>query len=190
MIRRPPRSTLFPYTTLFRSRRGDSALQAREAAGAGGRARLGARELGPYRRPDRGARAAVPPRDRRNHLGNGGIASPRSPGARPAGGPRGAGSGGAAGPEASHPVPQAPARPRISGRTSVICVTFARVDAFPIQPYFRGPHSGTGPHALSGFSLWQVLMDRRFFCAGANGFDARSRRADAQESGTTLDGPG
>src|SRR3712207_9019553 len=26
MIRRPPRSTLFPYTTLFRSRRGDEPL--------------------------------------------------------------------------------------------------------------------------------------------------------------------
>src|SRR5438093_5748191 len=26
MIRRPPRSTLFPYTTLFRSIRGDSAI--------------------------------------------------------------------------------------------------------------------------------------------------------------------
>src|SRR3712207_9265108 len=26
MIRRPPRSTLFPYTTLFRSRRADDAL--------------------------------------------------------------------------------------------------------------------------------------------------------------------
>src|SRR3712207_7405555 len=26
MIRRPPRSTLFPYTTLFRSRRGDAEL--------------------------------------------------------------------------------------------------------------------------------------------------------------------
>src|SRR3712207_9110745 len=32
MIRRPPRSTLFPYTTLFRSRRGDP------PAGVGGRA--------------------------------------------------------------------------------------------------------------------------------------------------------
>src|SRR3712207_9245231 len=31
MIRRPPRSTLFPYTTLFRSRRG----RAREKAGGG-----------------------------------------------------------------------------------------------------------------------------------------------------------
>src|SRR2546427_5935486 len=27
MIRRPPRSTLFPYTTLFRSRNGDGLLQ-------------------------------------------------------------------------------------------------------------------------------------------------------------------
>src|SRR5256885_8879243 len=32
MIRRPPRSTLFPYTTLFRSRRNESGGQ-----GAGGR---------------------------------------------------------------------------------------------------------------------------------------------------------
>src|SRR2546429_1751035 len=29
MIRRPPRSTLFPYTTLFRSRRGRSSRQGR-----------------------------------------------------------------------------------------------------------------------------------------------------------------
>src|SRR3712207_8556299 len=28
MIRRPPRSTLFPYTTLFRSRRGDASDRA------------------------------------------------------------------------------------------------------------------------------------------------------------------
>src|SRR3712207_7099461 len=35
MIRRPPRSTLFPYTTLFRSREGDDAgaLQDREGDG-------------------------------------------------------------------------------------------------------------------------------------------------------------
>src|SRR2546430_10425395 len=31
MIRRPPRSTLFPYTTLFRSRRGDDPLEAAAA---------------------------------------------------------------------------------------------------------------------------------------------------------------
>src|SRR5690349_23034512 len=36
MIRRPPRSTLFPYTTLFRSRRDD-----RERAGAVGHGRAG-----------------------------------------------------------------------------------------------------------------------------------------------------
>src|SRR3712207_7495241 len=30
MIRRPPRSTLFPYTTLFRSRRHDSAMGHRD----------------------------------------------------------------------------------------------------------------------------------------------------------------
>src|SRR5258708_35484479 len=44
MIRRPPRSTLFPYTTLFRSRRrghasGSAASEPRE--GNGGRASLG-----------------------------------------------------------------------------------------------------------------------------------------------------
>src|SRR5260221_2755789 len=44
MIRRPPRSTLFPYTTLFRSRRrghhsanaGSAQEEARDLAGAGG----------------------------------------------------------------------------------------------------------------------------------------------------------
>src|SRR2546426_3412547 len=36
MIRRPPRSTLFPYTTLFRSRRGGGAhLTDRRAVGRG-----------------------------------------------------------------------------------------------------------------------------------------------------------
>src|SRR2546426_7283729 len=37
MIRRPPRSTLFPYTTLFRSRRGRGGATRR--AGGGARAR-------------------------------------------------------------------------------------------------------------------------------------------------------
>src|SRR3712207_8360418 len=32
MIRRPPRSTLFPYTTLFRSRAGPDALDVHEVA--------------------------------------------------------------------------------------------------------------------------------------------------------------
>src|SRR2546425_7639019 len=36
MIRRPPRSTLFPYTTLFRSRRGDPVLDLRCGAGTEG----------------------------------------------------------------------------------------------------------------------------------------------------------
>src|SRR3712207_7092409 len=45
MIRRPPRSTLFPYTTLFRSPHADRDL---------GRARAGARgHLGRRDRPDR-----------------------------------------------------------------------------------------------------------------------------------------
>src|SRR2546422_10986997 len=39
MIRRPPRSTLFPYTTLFRSREpGDREGPGRAAGGRGGRA--------------------------------------------------------------------------------------------------------------------------------------------------------
>src|SRR3989449_9898647 len=47
MIRRPPRSTLFPYTTLFRSLEGD-----REAAGQGdaGRVPPGARQAAPRHR--------------------------------------------------------------------------------------------------------------------------------------------
>src|SRR2546426_9173959 len=55
MIRRPPRSTLFPYTTLFRSGRRrlrDSDREhARDPRGAHARdeGRSGARELGPLR---------------------------------------------------------------------------------------------------------------------------------------------
>src|SRR2546427_5786538 len=42
MIRRPPRSTLFPYTTLFRSRRvGPGARRSSGAGRGGGRRRLG-----------------------------------------------------------------------------------------------------------------------------------------------------
>src|SRR3712207_8482039 len=36
MIRRPPRSTLFPYTTLFRSLTPDEVAVARNGGGAGG----------------------------------------------------------------------------------------------------------------------------------------------------------
>src|SRR5438105_9544749 len=46
MIRRPPRSTLFPYTTLFRSRTADPGADRRCAAhpDRGGRSRPGERE--------------------------------------------------------------------------------------------------------------------------------------------------
>src|SRR5690349_22500838 len=48
MVRRPPRSTLFPYTTLFRSAAGalDGGKAAGRVWGLGGRARLRPRLLG------------------------------------------------------------------------------------------------------------------------------------------------
>src|SRR5256885_11992110 len=56
MIRRPPRSTLFPYTTLFRSRRGDPPGDPRS------RNRTGRRAVRP-RGPARGGELARrPPR--------------------------------------------------------------------------------------------------------------------------------
>src|SRR5687767_15663716 len=45
MIRRPPRSTLFPYTTLFRSLR-EAPLQVRPQLGGGGRRRLARHHVG------------------------------------------------------------------------------------------------------------------------------------------------
>src|SRR6266496_4883127 len=58
MIRRPPRSTLFPYTTLFRSpRTPGSRPPARPPAGARSRSR---------RRRDGPGRAARPPGDRKS----------------------------------------------------------------------------------------------------------------------------
>src|SRR2546430_16855709 len=66
MIRRPPRSTLFPYTTLFRSRggRGAGAAQDRALGEAGGRLgvpalRGGARSDG-EKRPEHGSDTAMP----------------------------------------------------------------------------------------------------------------------------------
>src|SRR5687768_17955944 len=41
MLRRPPRSTLFPYTTLFRSRRHQPLLRGPHAMGAGSRGQEG-----------------------------------------------------------------------------------------------------------------------------------------------------
>src|SRR5438034_6625442 len=59
MIRRPPRSTLFPYTTLFRSeRRGD------EEAGAAQRARIGGKDVDEHRRGDEHAHQMVRRRER------------------------------------------------------------------------------------------------------------------------------
>src|SRR6267378_5438068 len=55
MIRRPPRSTLFPYTTLFRSRLSDHGLGARQDPAVG-----------------QGERAAVDALDRGHALGGGG----------------------------------------------------------------------------------------------------------------------
>src|SRR2546426_8018334 len=52
MIRRPPRSTLFPYTTLFRSGGAPRALGRR----------------GPVRSPGAGATATEPGRHRERHL--------------------------------------------------------------------------------------------------------------------------
>src|SRR5438132_3331803 len=57
MIRRPPRSTLFPYTTLFRSPTPSTRLRRRSSAAAGGTDRT---DPG---RPPCGARSA--PRSRR-----------------------------------------------------------------------------------------------------------------------------
>src|SRR3712207_8801398 len=72
MIRRPPRSTLFPYTTLFRSRERRGAADALErAAGAVGqveyellRAGAGARQVQALAADDVAAAAAVGEVDR------------------------------------------------------------------------------------------------------------------------------
>src|SRR2546430_13114031 len=59
MIRRPPRSTLFPYTTLFRS-----VLPAPAAEGDPGGARRGRRAAGRDQRAARADRGEAPPRGR------------------------------------------------------------------------------------------------------------------------------
>src|SRR2546422_1839278 len=64
MIRRPPRSTLFPYTTLFRSRDQQGALRDRGPARVGparGRPLLQPREEGLLRR-----HAVLPRQDRKS----------------------------------------------------------------------------------------------------------------------------
>src|SRR2546422_7094662 len=53
MIRRPPRSTLFPYTTLFRSDRRGREVQLRALQGRRRQGAADARSRGRDRRPDR-----------------------------------------------------------------------------------------------------------------------------------------
>src|SRR3989449_6761028 len=106
MIRRPPRSTLFPYTTLFRSHqmsfRGPerACRVARRAAAV----RAEVRGAGPDRpgveafhraRPQAGA-ALGRPLAREAHFGA--LAPPDAPGAPPAAAERWPGGGGLAGP--------------------------------------------------------------------------------------------
>src|SRR3712207_8060708 len=65
MIRRPPRSTLFPYTTLFRSPRGTGvAPQGRGRGGAAARDPPAARPAGEVRGRRRRARQRAAPRAR------------------------------------------------------------------------------------------------------------------------------
>src|SRR2546422_5715973 len=59
MIRRPPRSTLFPYTTLFRSNLKRIILVYAEPRSWKGRANLGARSLAQLRRLAPGAELVV-----------------------------------------------------------------------------------------------------------------------------------
>src|SRR3712207_7585255 len=64
MIRRPPRSTLFPYTTLFRSRRPQRASgQCHPAPGRRGRRRGGAARRGTLPEPPPGGRQRGAERD-------------------------------------------------------------------------------------------------------------------------------
>src|SRR3712207_6904262 len=66
MIRRPPRSTLFPYTTLFRSRDAASRRRPRPSARPARRRAAAARHLGPRRLRRRGGHAAAPRRGPRS----------------------------------------------------------------------------------------------------------------------------
>src|SRR2546422_5901875 len=72
MIRRPPRSTLFPYTTLFRSRHATCRPDGRARAAARRRVRLGAEllrlgsERGRGRAPGELLEAPGRPRDRKS----------------------------------------------------------------------------------------------------------------------------
>src|SRR2546422_3843234 len=68
MIRRPPRSTLFPYTTLFRSHHPPLALKGKRLGdhGDGERAQFGGQ--GSHHRRGAAAGAAAQPRSQENHV--------------------------------------------------------------------------------------------------------------------------
>src|SRR2546428_12268024 len=90
MIRRPPRSTLFPYTTLFRSRRGEAAAWGAEGAAARGQAR--------HTEGHRAAGAGGERRHRHRVVDRGGAgAGPAGRGAGRAAGQGGGGGGGRSG---------------------------------------------------------------------------------------------
>src|SRR2546422_11523178 len=68
MIRRPPRSTLFPYTTLFRSRQEAQEREGERLLGLAVEEELGERDNGPRPHPsreqlDKGRVAGTPARD-------------------------------------------------------------------------------------------------------------------------------
>src|SRR2546425_7734690 len=104
MIRRPPRSTLFPYTTLFRSRRSGYAASAGRPAGRRGQGHPPRRGGGTGRDEGRG----------RNSWADPGPKRPRARGAAGGGGGAGGDAGGAqrGGPPAGGTlVPPPPAEP-------------------------------------------------------------------------------
>src|SRR5687768_18163576 len=75
MIRRPPRSTLFPYTTLFRSARGGARRAALPAPGQSARGDRGGARAG-------GGGEGLRP-DARHDDGAAAVAARRAAGARP-----------------------------------------------------------------------------------------------------------
>ena len=69
MIRRPPRSTLFPYTTLFRSRERRCREKQRGKAREGGGDLKRSEEVGTGRRIDRGSHGKEVRGKRRKQIG-------------------------------------------------------------------------------------------------------------------------
>src|SRR5215204_3530561 len=122
MIRRPPRSTLFPYTTLFRSRGAGPppslAGRQRDRAGPNPGPDLDPRHRPAPPRQGRSAPWAAPPGPLDRHLGPDLRAAAARPLRRRRAGPllRCAGAGGAAGNAPRPPRPAAAAPARDSGQ--------------------------------------------------------------------------